>query len=210
MTETPEVVPHKHTTHRRPFGTAEDAVIMKAMLAGPFEPWDAISRRLPGRTARQCRERWANYLSPAIRSDPWTPEEDRILIEKINEMGFSWSSIAHSFNGRSDNDIKNRWYSHLRYETVNDGTKYVFAGTGADSPYPERKKRNRLKICPKQSAFSLLEQQRASPFTHTVPMIVMPKPVREQPPSPPGEVEDIWDRMILEEGAEEPFTFTLF
>jgi hypothetical protein len=103
MTDSPDQAQHKHTAHRRPFGTAEDAVIMKAMLAGPFIPWDVIAKQLPGRTAWQCRERWANYLSPAIRSDPWTADEDRILVEKVNEMGFAWSFIAHFFNGRSDN-----------------------------------------------------------------------------------------------------------
>jgi hypothetical protein len=194
----------KPVAHRRPFDTTEDAVIMRAMLAGPFEPWDAIAKRLPGRTARQCRERWANYLSPAIRSDPWTEEEDRMLIEKVNVLYFAWSAIAHAFNGRSDNDIKNRWYSHLKYETVYDGTKYIWIGSGVNSPYPQRKKRNRMRICPKQNAISLLEQQCACTSCQT-PQTITPKPAPENVVNKP-EVDDIWDRMIIEEGTEElPF-----
>jgi hypothetical protein len=73
----------------------------------------------------QCRERWSNYLSPNIRSDPWTEAEDRLVVEKMNEDHFSWSLIAPFFNGRSDNDIKNRWYSHLKYETIQQDEKYV-------------------------------------------------------------------------------------
>lgn len=207
MSETTEEAKRKHAKHRRPFDTIEDAAIMRAMMSGPFEPWDAIARRLPGRTARQCRERWANYLCPAIRSDPWTHEEDRLLVEKINEVSFSWSAIAHSFNGRSDNDIKNRWYSHLRYETVHDGTKYTLTGKGEESPYPQRKKRNRLKVCPKQSAFSLLEQQRAMATVEMPP----PPAITRAPdwaPAPKGNEDDIWCRMIFEEAADPAFMFS--
>jgi hypothetical protein len=64
--------------------------------------------RLPGRTARQCRERWAHYPNPGVRPDPWTAAEDRLLIEMVNEEGFAWATIAHWFRGRSDNAIKNR------------------------------------------------------------------------------------------------------
>jgi hypothetical protein len=209
MLESREQAPVKHNAPRRPFGTEEDAVIMRMMLGSAIHGWEGIARRLPGRTARQCRERWTNYLSPSVRSDPWTIEEDQLLVDRVNAMKFSWSAIARSFNGRSDNDIKNRWYSHLKYETVNDGDRYAFAGSGPATPFPERKKRKRVKTDPKQKAMRLLEQQRLCTHRITIPMTT-----RQRPPegerAAAGDVEDIWGGMIIDEGTDDGCEFRIF
>jgi hypothetical protein len=213
MSESCEHTPAKQNARRRPFGTEEDAVIMRMMLGGAIHGWEAIARRLPGRTARQCRERWTNYLSPSVRSEPWTVEEDHLLVEKVNEVKFSWSVIARSFNGRSDNDIKNRWYSHLKHETVHDGERYVFPGSDPESGVSERKKRNRVKTYPKQNAMRLIEQQQQQQHAWP-PRIAMPMITRPKPPdgaeADAGEVEDVWDGIMLEEGADEDCPFEIF
>lgn len=92
--------------------------------------WDFVAAQLPGRSSRQCRERWVNYLSPYIRHDPWNEKEDRELVEKVNEVGHSWSTIGKCFNGRSENDVKNRWYSHLKFRTTLVNGKYRLLTTG--------------------------------------------------------------------------------
>lgn len=56
--------------------------------------WELVSREMKKRTARQCRERWINYLSPELRNDPWTEEEDKLLDELYAEMGSRWHKIA--------------------------------------------------------------------------------------------------------------------
>jgi len=67
------------------------------------------------RMGKQCRERWYNHLSPEVRKDPWTEEEDRIIIEAHNELGSKWTTIANMLgNGRTPNSIKNRWNSTLK------------------------------------------------------------------------------------------------
>jgi hypothetical protein len=69
----------------------------------------AVSSRLGTRCARQCRERYRNYLDPALRHDPWSEAEDRLLFEKFAELGPRWSMIEQFFKGRSEANIKNRW-----------------------------------------------------------------------------------------------------
>jgi hypothetical protein len=37
--------------------------------------WKQIATLLPGRTARQCKQRWENTLNPGIKAGLWTAEE---------------------------------------------------------------------------------------------------------------------------------------
>jgi hypothetical protein len=185
--------PPKQAAHRRSFSPEEDAIIIHSVYINRCGGWETIARRLSCRTARQCRDRWMNYLSPTVRTDPWTESEDRLLLRQVNQIGFRWSVIAHCFNGRSDNDIKNRWYSHLKYETVRDGEKFIMA-PGGESLYPERKKRIRIVLPPKQNAFRFLEEQRQvrAPATQ--------KPTEDPPPF---EVEDSWETMVTDQGDDQ-------
>ena len=43
--------------------------------------WSMVARQLPGRSGKQCRERWFNHVDPDINHDPWTVEEDAIIIQ---------------------------------------------------------------------------------------------------------------------------------
>ena len=84
------------------------------MHGQPFTTWIAVAEQIPGRSARQCRDRWANYLSPNNKNGPWSQAEDEILAAKQREYGSQWSLICKFFNGRSENNVKNRWYTHLK------------------------------------------------------------------------------------------------
>ena len=76
--------------------------------------WLNISQMMGTRNPRQCRERWNNYLNPQLRVDPWTIEEDQLLVVKYQELGPHWAKIARCFVHRSDNAVRNRWQLLLR------------------------------------------------------------------------------------------------
>jgi hypothetical protein len=139
---------------------------------------------MPGRNARQCRERWLNYVNPAIRTDAWTYSEDDLLIEKVNEIGRLWSSMSLYFNGRSESDIKNRWYSHLQSQCAENPFtgRWERATCGSHACSPERRKRNRPKPAPSQAAQLLLARAEAPP---------------------PSNQCDFWDSGIMERAFEE-------
>lgn len=99
---------------RKLFSPQEDALLTQIMFQQPFETWIAVAEKLPGRTARQCRDRWVNYLSPSNKNGPWSHEEDQLLAEKYMEYGAQWTTIAKFFDGRSENNVKNRWYTYVK------------------------------------------------------------------------------------------------
>ncbi|OHS93757.1 hypothetical protein TRFO_11541 [Tritrichomonas foetus] len=78
--------------------------------------WNQIASHINGRTARQCRERYRNYLYPNLNNSPWSKEEDNLLEEKFVEIGPRWSSIARFFINRSEVNVKNRHYLLSSYK----------------------------------------------------------------------------------------------
>jgi hypothetical protein len=71
--------------------------------------WSLVAKMLPGRTRKQCRERWVNQLDPSLNTAHWTPEEDAALRFHHQIHGSCWSRISASLPGRSATAIKNRW-----------------------------------------------------------------------------------------------------
>jgi hypothetical protein len=72
--------------------------------------WKKISISMPGRNARQCRERWNWHLDPDINKGPFTREEDELLLRKRDQDGLGWKGMEEFFPGRTDNKLKGRYY----------------------------------------------------------------------------------------------------
>ena len=104
----------KGPNSRRNFTKEEDARLLYLVEHFGTKNWHIIAEMMPFRNIRQCRDRFRNYLSPEINLKPWTLEEDLLLASKYKELGPKWVQISQFFQGRSDNNLKNRWYTHLR------------------------------------------------------------------------------------------------
>jgi hypothetical protein len=152
----------KLASSRRAFTPEEDVKLLAILREFPSAAWDVVAAAMPNRSARQCRERYVNYLSPDIRVGPWTEFEDRMLIDKVNELGHQWACIGQDFHGRSENDVKNRWYSHLKFRAVLDQGTGKLAMT--ETPQDVRKKRQRAAIPPQQAAHRILNERSRPPL----------------------------------------------
>eukprot|EP00980_Cylindrotheca_fusiformis_P024576 scaffold12116_cov125-Cylindrotheca_fusiformis.AAC.3 len=93
----------------------EDAIVMRAVniCSSPFKGWSCLMPHLPGRTGKQIRDRWVNHLNPALVHSAFSREDDLLLWKGFLELGKSWKEISVRFfrSSRSENRIKNRWYS---------------------------------------------------------------------------------------------------
>ena len=76
--------------------------------------WRLIANEIPGRTHKQCRERWCSMLAPNINHEEWTLEEDKIIIDTYEEVGSKWALIAKKLRNRTQNAIKNRYFYLMR------------------------------------------------------------------------------------------------
>jgi hypothetical protein len=77
---------------------------------------------VPGRTGKQCRERWIGQLCPNITKGNWGPDEDAILIRNHAVHGNKWTAIAQNLPGRSAISVKNRWNWLLRHNLQSEGS----------------------------------------------------------------------------------------
>uniref|UniRef100_A0A383VEM5 Uncharacterized protein n=1 Tax=Tetradesmus obliquus TaxID=3088 RepID=A0A383VEM5_TETOB len=75
--------------------------------------WATIALDMPGRTGKQCRDRYLN-TQPQLKKGNWTPQEDLLLAQLHSQMGNRWTAIARKLSGRSDNCVKNHWNAVLR------------------------------------------------------------------------------------------------
>ena len=101
------------STSRQRFTPLEDMIIRNLAVNRQLS-WDDIAKQLPGRTGRQCRDRYNKYLTTFVVNREWTDEEDNIIIQKYKELGPRWTQIAQFLEGRNGNNVKNRWYKHLK------------------------------------------------------------------------------------------------
>ena len=96
----------------RGWSDREDQELVNMVLTYGTDNWRQVSRRMPGRSPRQCKERWVSYLSKKL-GEGWTAAEERILIAKHNELGDRWTCISLYLEGKSPAKIKYHWYNAI-------------------------------------------------------------------------------------------------
>jgi hypothetical protein len=96
------------------FTPAEDLRLLEVVDHCGCKDWSIVARHMFPRNARQCRERWTNYINPVLVNQPWTQAEEDLLGEKFAEYGRKWQSIAAYFPNRSKNQVKNHWISRQK------------------------------------------------------------------------------------------------
>lgn len=106
---------------RNPWTPKEDAKLMELMKKYG-QSWAMISSQLEGRTGKQVRDRYLNKLRPNIKLGDWSVQEDELVVKLLKEVGNRWSLIANHLPGRTEGQVKNRFYSFIKKRLQPDGT----------------------------------------------------------------------------------------
>jgi len=155
--------PHPKTK----FTEQEDTLL--AQLVGHFgeEKWNEISLYMNGRSIRQCRERWRNYLSPSINRSEWSLQEDALLASKYEELGPKWKQISRFFQNRTDISLKNRLLVLVRKESKR--IRMQFQPTKRKRVKPQNEVQQQVSLCDEQEEFEIIANSiEYQPVTHFI------------------------------------------
>ncbi|XP_030471529.1 transcription factor MYB4-like [Syzygium oleosum] len=104
----------------------EDRKLAEVVAVSGARRWKAIAAKAGlNRSGKSCRLRWMNYLRPNIKRGNISDQEEDLILRLHKLLGNRWSLIAGRLPGRTDNEIKNYWNSHLGKKINNRKEKQI-------------------------------------------------------------------------------------
>ncbi|XP_055822210.1 transcription factor MYB53-like [Solanum dulcamara] len=105
-----------------PWTSEEDEKLVEYIQENGHRNWQLVPKRAGlNRCGKSCRLRWTNYLRPDIKRGGFSEEEEEMIINLHSILGNKWSRIAAHLPGRTDNEIKNLWNTHLKKKLLKSG-----------------------------------------------------------------------------------------
>ncbi|XP_059634405.1 transcription repressor MYB6-like [Cornus florida] len=130
--------------HRGPWSIREDTLLKNYIQLHGEGNWRSLPKKAGLlRCGKSCRLRWMNYLRPDIKRGNITPDEDDLIVRLHALLGNRWSLIAGRLPGRTDNEIKNYWNTHISKRLRSQGTDPDSHKKLPEPPQESKKKRNK-------------------------------------------------------------------
>ncbi|KAM0029381.1 putative transcription factor MYB-HB-like family [Helianthus debilis subsp. tardiflorus] len=109
----------KTKVKKGPWSPAEDIRLVSFIQKHGHTNWRSLPKQAGLlRCGKSCRLRWINYLRPDVKRGNFTQEEEQSIIHLHATFGNKWSKIASHLPGRTDNEIKNVWNTHLKKRSL--------------------------------------------------------------------------------------------
>ncbi|KAH7852827.1 hypothetical protein Vadar_029752 [Vaccinium darrowii] len=105
----------------------EDCLLKKCIEKHGEGKWHQVPYKSGlNRCRKSCRLRWLNYLRPNIKRGNFTVDEVDLIIRLHKLLGNRWSLIAGRLPGRTSNDVKNYWNTHLHKKSTDQRREIIF------------------------------------------------------------------------------------
>ncbi|XP_010916352.1 MYB-like transcription factor 4 isoform X1 [Elaeis guineensis] len=112
----------KQDTNKGAWTKQEDEKLINYIRAHGEGSWRSLPKAAGLlRCGKSCRLRWINYLRPNVKRGNFGEDEEDLIIKLHALLGNRWSLIAGRLPGRTDNEVKNYWNSHLRRKLMSMG-----------------------------------------------------------------------------------------
>ncbi|KAL6652380.1 hypothetical protein ACP70R_011305 [Stipagrostis hirtigluma subsp. patula] len=142
-----------------PWTPEEDKILVAHIQRFGHGNWRALPKQAGLlRCGKSCRLRWINYLRPDIKRGNFSKEEEDTIIHLHELLGNRWSAIAARLPGRTDNEIKNVWHTHLK-KRLDAPAKQEHEAAGAKKHRPAVPKRGGAR---KRAAAAPVSPERSS------------------------------------------------
>ncbi|KAJ4761480.1 MYB-related transcription factor [Rhynchospora pubera] len=104
-----------------PWTLEEDRKLLSYIKDRDHGSWGALPAKAGQDAGRAVGLRWINYLRPDIKRGKFSSGEEHTIIQLHALLGNRWSAIANYLPGRTDNEIKNYWNTHVKKKLAKTG-----------------------------------------------------------------------------------------
>ncbi|XP_050381195.1 transcription factor WER-like [Argentina anserina] len=123
----------KREVNKGAWTAGEDQKLAEVIAIHGAKKWKSIAAKAGlNRCGKSCRLRWLNYLRPNIKRGNISDQEEDLILRLHKLLGNRWSLIAGRLPGRTDNEIKNYWNSHLSKRISQREKQRSTGGAGDD------------------------------------------------------------------------------
>ncbi|CAN6287972.1 unnamed protein product [Urochloa humidicola] len=162
----------KEGLRRGAWSPEEDQRLVAYIRQHGHPNWRALPRQAGLlRCGKSCRLRWINYLRPDIKRGNFSADEEALIVRLHHELGNRWSAIAAQLPGRTDNEIKNVWHTHIKKRLEDDAEANASSAAAAGGARPKQHKARKGKpaAAAKKQAAAAAETSETATFTAASP-----------------------------------------